>query len=99
MLAPSRKDLGRLEAASRLKAWTRNRFSLAADTTILVSEIESAQAGFPAVSTVLAFWTAERRHYHWRIFKPLEQVTEDDLPPAWYQPALEVDLGVQCSCC
>ena len=99
MLAPSGKRPGRLEAASRLKAWARARFSLAADTTVLVSEIESAQAGFPAVSTVVAFWTAERRHYHWRIFKPLEDVEEDDLPPAWYQPALEVDAGMQCGCC
>ena len=99
MLAPSRKESARLEAASRLKAWARSRFSLAADATLLVSEIESAQAGFPAVSTVIAFWTAERKHYHWRIFKPLEEVVEDDLPPAWYKPALEVDPGMQCSCC
>jgi hypothetical protein len=90
---------GRLEAASRLKAWTRSRFSLAADTVILVSEIESAQAGFPPVSTVVAFWTAERKHYHWRIFKPLDEVVEDDLPPAWYKAALEVEAGMQCGCC
>ena len=99
MLAPSRKEPGRLEAASRLKAWTRSRFSLAADTTVLVTEIESAQAGFPPVSTVVAFWTAERKHYHWRIFKPLGEVVEDDLPPAWYKSALEVDAAVQCGCC
>lgn len=99
MLAPPRKTLERLEAASRLKAWTRSRFSLAPDTAILVSEIESAQPGFPPLSTVVAFWTAERKHYHWRIFKPLHEVAEDDLPPAWYKEALEVDAGVQCSCC
>ena len=75
------------------------RFSLASDTTILVSEIESTQPGFPPLSTVVAFWTAERKHYHWRIFKPLHEVAEDDLPPAWYKEALEVDAGVQCSCC
>ena len=99
MLAPPRKTPERLEAASRLKAWTRSRFSLASDTTILVSEIESTQPGFPPLSTVVAFWTAERKHYHWRIFKPLREVAEDDLPPAWYKEALEVDAGVQCSCC
>ena len=99
MLAPSRKSPDRLEAASRVKAWTRARFSLPADSIILVSELESAAPGFPPLSTVVAFWTAERKHYHWRIFKPLEEVVEDDLPPAWYKQALEVTAGLQCGCC
>jgi hypothetical protein len=99
MLAPSRKTPERLEAASRLKAWTRARFSLPADSIILVSELESAAPGFPPLSTVVAFWSAERKHYHWRIFKPLEEVVEDDLPPAWYKQALEVTAGLQCGCC
>jgi hypothetical protein len=99
MLAPSRKTSDRLEAASRVKAWTRARFSLPADSIILVSELESAAPGFPPLSTVVAFWSAERKHYHWRIFKPLEEVVEDDLPPAWYKQALEVTAGLQCGCC
>ena len=99
MLAPPRKSPERLEAASRVKAWTRARFSLPADSTILVSELESAAPGFPPLSTVVAFWTTERKHYHWRIFKPLQEVVEDDLPPAWYKQALEVTAGLQCGCC
>jgi len=99
MLAPSRKSPDRLEAASRVKAWTRARFSLPADSIILVSELESAAPGFPPLSTVVAFWTVERKHYHWRIFKPLQEVVEDDLPPAWYKQALEVTAGLQCGCC
>jgi hypothetical protein len=99
MLAPPRKSPDRHEAASRIKAWTRTRFSLGADTTILVTEIESVQPGFPTLSTVVAFWTAEGKHYHWRIFKPIHEVAQDDLPPAWYREALEVTAGVQCSCC
>jgi nitrate reductase delta subunit len=99
MLAPSRKSPERLEAASRVKAWTRARFSLAADSIIMVSELESAAPGFPPLSTVVAFWSAERKHYHWRIFKPLQEVVEDDLPPAWYKQALEVTAGLPCGCC
>ena len=99
MLVPSRKSPERHAAASRVKAWTRARFSLGAEATILVTEIESVQPGFPPLSTVVAFWSAERRHYHWRIFKPIEEVAEDDLPPAWYRQALEVTAGMQCSCC
>jgi nitrate reductase delta subunit len=99
MLAPSRKSPDRLEAASRVKAWTRARFSLPADSIILVSELESAAPGFPPLSTVVAFWSAERKHHHWRIFKPLHEVVEDDLPPAWYREALEVTAGMPCGCC
>jgi hypothetical protein len=99
MLAPSRKSADRHQAASRVKAWTRARFSLGAEATILVTEIESVQPGFPPLSTVVAFWTAERRHYHWRIFKPIQEVAEEDLPPAWYRQALEVSAGMPCGCC
>ena len=96
MLAPSPN---RHEAAARVKRWARSRFALSDDVTILVSEIESGVPGFPPLQTVLAFWTAERRHYHWTIFKPLEDVAENDLPPAWYKDALLVGPGAQCSCC
>jgi len=96
MLAPSQD---RLEAATRVKRWTRERFSLSSDITLLVSEVESAAPGFPPLATVVVFWTPERKHYHWRVFKPLQEVREDDLPPAWYRDALEVPEGAQCSCC
>jgi nitrate reductase delta subunit len=96
MLAPSQD---RLEAATRVKRWTRARFALGSHSPILVAELESAQPGFPPLTTVVSFWDAEQKHYHWRIFKPLQEVVEDDLPPAWYREALEVSGGLQCGCC
>ena len=96
MLAPS---TNRLDAATRVKRWTRERFSLASDATLLVSEVESGPPGFPPLHTVVAFWTAQRRHYHFRVFKPLQDVLESDIPPAWYLEALAVSDGYQCSCC
>jgi hypothetical protein len=99
MLAPFKRSQDRLEAASRVKAWTRERFALGDQSTILVSELESAVPGFPPLHTVVAFWSAERRHYHFRVFKPLRDVVEQDLPPAWYKEALAVTEGVQCGCC
>jgi nitrate reductase delta subunit len=96
MLAPSEH---RLQAATRVKRWTRERFGLASETTLLVSEVESATPGFPPLHTVVAFWTAERRHYHFRVFKPLEAVLEEDLPPSWYREALAVTPGIDCGCC
>lgn len=99
MLAPFNRSPDRLEAASRVKAWTRERFQLGADVTLLVSEIESAVPGFPPLHTVVAFWTAERKHYHFRVFKPLQEVVKDDVPPAWYKEALAVAEGFGCDCC
>ena len=92
-------ELQRAHAASRLKALTRERFQLEGEATILVSEVESATPGFPPLHTVVAFWTAERRHYHFKVFKPLENVVEEDVPPAWYREALAVAPGIDCGCC
>ena len=89
----------RAEAATRVKRWTRERFGLGSDATILVTELESATPGFPALHTVISFWTAERKHYHYRVFKPLEHVVAEDLPPTWYKDALAVTPGIDCSCC
>ena len=96
MLAPAKN---RSEAASQVKRWTRERFGLGGDSTILVTELESSTPGFPALHTVIAFWTAERKHYHFRVFKPLEKVVAEDLPPSWYKEALAVTPGIDCSCC
>lgn len=89
----------RADAAARVKRWTRERFELDSGATLLVSELESALPGFPPLQTVVAFWTAERRHYHFKVFKPLEEVVEDDLPPSWFRGALEVPAGAACDCC
>ena len=99
MLAPFQKSRDRGDAAARVKRWVRERFSLAGDSTLMVTELENAQPGFPRLSTVVAFWTPERRHYHFRVFKPLAEVTIDDVPPAWYREALAVTPGVDCGCC
>jgi hypothetical protein len=98
MLAPFQKRPERADAAARVKRWVRERFALDRDGTVLVTEIENAQPGFPPLSTVVAFWNAERKHYHFRVFKPLEEVSEADIPPAWYREALAVTAGIDCGC-
>jgi hypothetical protein len=98
MLAPFQKSRDRADAAARVKRWVRSRFTLGAESTVLVTELESGQPGFPPLTTVVAFWSAERKHYHFRVFKPLEQVVEDDIPPTWYREALAVTAGVDCGC-
>jgi nitrate reductase delta subunit len=96
MPAPSQT---RLDAATRVKRWTRERFALVSDATILVTELESAVPGFPPLHTVVAFWTPDRKHYHFKVFKPLAAVEEADLPPAWYLDALAVTQVRDCGCC
>jgi hypothetical protein len=99
MLAPFKRNLDRAEAASRVKAWTRARFSLGGDATIFVTELQGGLPGFPPLRTVVSFWIAERGHYHFTAFKALKKVSEEDVPPYWYLDALAVEAGVQCACC
>ena len=90
----------RLNAAVRVKAWTRARFSLANEVAVFASEVQSSVPGFPPVHTVVAFSSAHGQLYHFKLFKPLEAVVEEDLPPAWYREALAVPPGgMGCSCC
>ena len=84
----------------RVKEWVRLRFSLDEDDTSMVSEVACQLPGCPPLETVIAFWTqdGEKRH-HYKIFKPVAEVVEDDLPPYWMKDALAVSDEFYCSCC
>jgi hypothetical protein len=86
------------DAVDRVAAWTRARFALAEDETVMVSEIACAVPGCPPIETHIVFWTALGRH-HYQVFKPVAQVNEDDLPPAFMKNALIALEGVDCGCC
>jgi len=47
----------------------------------------------------VAFWTAEDRRHHFKVFKPVADVVPDDLPPAWLKDALVIPPGGDCDCC
>jgi len=85
-------------ALNRVRDWTRTRFALADDETVMVSEIACAVPGCPPIETHIVFWTAAGRH-HFKAFKPLAEVVEDDLPPAFMKNALIWVEGIECSCC
>ena len=85
-------------ALDRVRHWTRARFTLADDATVLVLELACTIPGCPPVDTVVAFWTDKGRH-HFRIFKPVAEVVADDLPPGWMKNALVVLEGADCECC
>jgi hypothetical protein len=87
------------KALERVRAWTRERFALADDVTILASELACQSPGCPPLETVVAFWTAEDRRHHFKIFKPVAEVTSEDLPPTWLKDSLVVPQGEDCDCC
>ena len=96
--AALRKGPGHLEAVERVKEWTGRRFKLAEEETILVSEAASPLPGCPPLETVVAFWTSDGTRHHFKLFKRVEDVVEDDLPPAWLKDALAASEGF-CACC
>ena len=86
------------KALDRLRDWTRARFRLADDATVMASEVTCAVPGCPPVESHIVFWTALGRH-HFKIFKPVAEVTEDDLPPAFMKNAIIAVERADWDCC
>jgi hypothetical protein len=93
-----RKSPEHRAALGRLREWTRARFSLCEETSILVAQVACRLPGCPPLETVINFWVGDTRH-HFKVFKPVAAVEADDLPPAWLRPALAVPEGYECDCC
>ena len=94
----SRRKTGDGGALDRVRDWTQTRFHITDDETVMVSEVACGIAGCPPIETHVVFWTAAGRH-HFKIFRPLADVAEDDLPPAFMKNALTWVEGQECSCC
>ena len=82
----------------RLRDWTRARFALAGDATVMVSEVTCAVPGCPPVESHVVFWTALGRH-HFKVFKPIAEVSKGDLPPAFMKNAMIALDGADWDCC
>jgi nitrate reductase delta subunit len=98
MRAFARSDPAHTSALDRVREWTRARFALADETAILVAEVACAIPGCPPLETVIAFWADGKRH-HFKIFKPVADIAEDDLPPSWMKDSLAVPEDFECDCC
>ncbi len=83
-------------ATRRVKAWTRERFSLDEDVAIMVSEVACGLPGCPPLETIVAFWTAPDRRHQFKVFKRVAEVVEDDLPPYWMKDAIISDGDLSC---
>src|SRR5258708_39402175 len=80
-------------------AGPRRRFDLADDAAVLVSELACGIPGCPPLETVIAFWSVDGTRPHFKIFKPVQDIVDDDLPFAWLKDALAVPDDFECSCC
>ena len=98
LLGPAKKGPGQAEAENRVREWVRERFKLTTDAAIMVSEVTCNLPGCPPLETVVAFWESEQR-YHFKLFKPVAEVTFDNLPFAWMKDELIVPEGFGCECC
>jgi hypothetical protein len=98
MLGFTRKSPDRGAALDRVGAWTRARFALADDETVMAAEVACGLPGCPPLETHVVFWSDRGRH-HYKIFKPVVDVALDDLPPAFMKNALINLDDAECGCC
>ena len=94
-----RKGVRHLEAVEHVKDLARERFGLGPGDTILVAESVPTLPGFPPHETKVVFWTADGTRHHFKVFKPVEELTDGDVPPAWMRESLTGAEGVECACC
>ena len=88
-----------LAALDRVREWTRARFALPDEAAIIVAEVACGLPGCPPVETVVAFWSPGDTRHQFKVFKPVRDVVEDDLPFAWLKEALVAFDGIGCDCC
>ncbi|MPZ40457.1 MAG: hypothetical protein GEU95_20875, partial [Rhizobiales bacterium] len=81
-------------ALEQVRNWTRARFKLPEDAAVMAVEVSCRLPGCPPLETVVAFWIDDKRH-QFKVFKRVEEVAEDDIPPAWLKGALVVDENAE----
>ncbi|MGH6769143.1 MAG: hypothetical protein ACRECO_09005 [Xanthobacteraceae bacterium] len=94
-----KRSAAHVAALERVRAWTRTRFKLPEDGAVMAVEIACTVPGCPPLETAVAFWTDTDRRHQFKIFKRVEEVVEDDLPPAFMRDALMVDEEANFDCC
>ena len=99
LLGAATKSAAHLAALDRIKAWTMERFKLAPGSVVMVSQVACALPGCPPLETVVAFWPANGRRHQFKLFKPPEQVVQEDLPYDWLMKSLEAGEGEGLDCC
>jgi hypothetical protein len=87
-------DVTELDRVERL---VRVTYAVKDDDIVLVSEEPGRQTGLPERLTTILFWIGSEARHRLRIFKPVAEVGETDLPAGWLRAALR-DEG-EGDCC
>lgn len=95
MFARLSKPAPNLAALEGVETAVRARFRLKDDDLVIVSEDIGRRAGEPDRMTTILFWKNAERH-RVRVFKPVADVRDADLPPLWVAGALRDDGGTEC---
>jgi nitrate reductase delta subunit len=90
-------DLDFLAALQSVQHWTRRRFKLASDATVLVSEVACRLPGCPPLETVVAFWSEDGKRHQFKLYKPLADVIYDDI--GWLIGSPASHDGTAWDCC
>ena len=90
---PEKKTLGDI---SRIEVLVRERFEVASGEIVLVTQDPGNRPGFPLHETNVIFWKQGKR-YRLKVFAPVANVADADLPIGWLLPSLE-DNG-EADCC
>jgi nitrate reductase delta subunit len=94
-----KKGAAHAEALERVKEWVRERFKLQPADAIMVSEVTCTIPGCPPLETAVAFWDEAGTRHHFKVLKPVAEVTQDNLPFAWMKSTLVLPEGFGCECC
>ena len=87
------------QALDRVAEQTRTRFKLGHECVVMVAELTCTLPGCPPLDTVVVFWTPAGVRHRFKIFKPVVQVTEEDLPYVWLMRSLAAPQGFDEDCC
>lgn len=82
----------------RLDRLTHSRFNLDESVNVLIEEHRCREPGFPPKMVRIQFVLDDIPH-QLTVFKPVEQVTQADYPPAWLLISLQQVDAIGCSCC
>jgi hypothetical protein len=92
-LATERNSLSDLY---RVEALVRSRYGVGNQELVLVSQDRADKPGFPPQETNVIFFKNDIR-YRLKIFMPVSEVTQNEIPLRWLLPSLE-DTG-ELDCC
>jgi hypothetical protein len=97
LFGQDRHDPDFLAALESVQSWTRRRFKLAQESAVLISEVACRLPGCPPLETVVAFWTEDDKRHQFKLYKPVADVTYDDI--GWLIGSPSSHEGSAWDCC